>query len=105
MPAEVGSVGETALLVKVPAGLPTGDAPVTVSTDRGTSNASAFTVAVRGDVNRDAKIDVGDAVLILQIIVTIRPSGAVEVALGDLNGNGTLEIVDAVLLLQKIVRI
>ena len=54
---------------------------------------------LKGDVNHNGKLDTGDATLILQMIVGLRPPDL----LGDLNNNGRLDTGDVTLLLRKIV--
>lgn len=54
---------------------------------------------LKGDVNHNGRLDTGDATLILQMIVGLRPPDL----LGDLNGNGKLDTGDVTLLLRIIV--
>ena len=60
------------------------------------------TVALRGDVNGDGKVDAADALLIQQVIARKVNGGAYYLS-GDANCNGTLELSDALIVLRAAV--
>jgi len=67
--------------------------------------ALANPVAVlRGDVNKDGRVDAFDALLLQQALVgSTLPSGMTALPSGDANCNGTLEAVDALIVLRAAV--
>lgn len=65
----------------------------------------SFTVLdwIRGDVNRDGRADVGDAILILRSIVGLHQLDETQEMIADLNYDGKVDVGDAILLLRIIV--
>lgn len=65
----------------------------------------SFTVLdwIRGDVNRDGRADVGDAILILRSIVGLHQLDETQEVIADLNNDGKVDVGDAILLLRIIV--
>jgi sugar lactone lactonase YvrE len=55
-----------------------------------------------GDVNRDGKINVLDAVLVLRAVAKLEILSAPQLTAADFNGDGKLNVLDAVALLRKI---
>jgi len=54
---------------------------------------------LKGDVNHNGKLDTGDATMVLQMVVGIRPPDM----LGDMNNNGSIDTGDATIILRKVV--
>jgi beta-lactam-binding protein with PASTA domain len=55
----------------------------------------------KGDVNKDAKIDLADAIISLQVVSGIEPITPVYKT-GDVNGDGKIGLEEAVFILQKV---
>lgn len=55
-----------------------------------------------GDVNRDGKINVSDAVLILRVVAKLENLSIPQQTAADFNGDGKVNVLDAVALLRKI---
>ena len=58
-----------------------------------------FFVGIYSDVNGDGIIDLGDAILALQVLVGLTPG--VDLAV-DINGNGKLDLAEAIYILQAL---
>jgi len=58
--------------------------------------------AMLGDLNQDGVLNVSDAVLLLETIVSLEPYGDELLDLGDLNHDGTLDVRDLIMLVESI---
>lgn len=56
---------------------------------------------LQGDLNRNGRYDVGDAVIALRVSSKIIKPTPNDIAIGDMNGNGNIDIGDAVLILKR----
>ena len=54
---------------------------------------------IKGDLNRNGRLDTGDATLVLRMVVGLNPPDMV----GDINGNGRIDTGDDTLILRKLV--
>lgn len=56
-----------------------------------------------GDVNGDGIVNVDDGVIMLQIVVGLYQTEAIQTVLADLDGTGRVEVVDVITVLEYIV--
>jgi VCBS repeat-containing protein len=63
----------------------------------------AFTIALKGDMNRNGRLDTGDATIILRKVVGLEPTSPEDALIGDMNGNGFLDSGDATIILRRVV--
>jgi hypothetical protein len=62
---------------------------------------SAILVSVeKGDLNGDGSVDVADAILVLQLMSDMKPSGIAGVD-ADVNGDGKIGLQEVIYILQK----
>ncbi|MCR6692027.1 MAG: PKD domain-containing protein [archaeon YNP-LCB-003-016] len=67
-----------------------------------TSNAP-FTIVLKGDMNRNGKLDTGDATILLRKVVGLEPILPEDILIGDMNGTNALDTGDATIILRKVV--
>lgn len=97
---EVASVNEAGLVTAHSPGV----TQITVTTNDGDHSASTeVRVALRGDVNLDKKVDVGDAIIVLRNIVGLVQLTESQETIGDMNKDGKIDVGDAILILRRIV--
>jgi hypothetical protein len=91
------------------ANLPGGDYTVSVSVEDYAGNPAtetwSFTFYIPievgpGDVNGDGGVDLGDAILALQVVATFHPAGVQMGA--EVNGDGVIGLAEAIHILQRI---
>lgn len=85
--------GEVTIIVRTVDGRFTDRCTITVTDGSGSSGAS-------GDVSGDGKMDVNDAVLVLQYAAGLTTFNQVQLKAADVSGNGRVGSEDAVLILQ-----
>ena len=73
-------------------------------TIKGTNESETFTIAVRGDVNGDASIDLKDFVLIQSHILEKSKLNEIKFYAGDVNFDGKIVLADFVLVQSHILK-
>jgi PKD repeat protein len=69
----------------------------------GDASDSLFTIVLKGDMNRDGRLDTGDATIILRKVVGLEPTSPEDVLIGDMNGSKALDSGDATIVLKRVV--
>ena len=76
---------------------------VLVATLLATAFAFTTSAASLGDVNKDGKVAISDAKLVLQSVAKMKTLSAEQEKIADINGDGKIDLVDAKWILQIVV--